>query len=285
MGVMPLCAQELTPDPEPAGTVVGTATDEAQAQGEGQILTREADGMEMVFVPAGEFQMGSTDQQIDHAVQLCSEYRDDCKRESYEDEQPAHTVVLDAFWLDRTEVTNSQYQGCVKAGVCDETIFADDPDFDGEDQPVVAADWNHAQTYCEWVGARMPTEAEWEYAARGPEGQVYPWGNDFDASLGNFAGTGDGYEYTAPVGSFPDGASWVGALDLSGNVWEWVSDWFGPYAAEQQVNPTGPDWGDRGVLRGGSWKNTAADVRGADRGWSMLSDWFSFYGFRCAANP
>jgi formylglycine-generating enzyme required for sulfatase activity len=285
MGVRPLPAQELPPDLQTAVAVVGTATAQAQAQRKGQILTRETDDMEMVYVPAGEFQMGSTDQQIDYAMQLCSESRDDCKRRWYEDEQPVHTVVLDAFWLDRTEVTNSQYQRCASAGVCDQSTFADDSDFNGDNQPVVAVDRINAQTYCQWAGARLPTEAEWEYAARGPEGQVYPWGNAFDASRGNFSGTGDGYEYTAPVGRFSEGASWVGALDLSGNVWEWVADWHGYYPTERQVNPTGPAWGDRGVLRGGSWKNTSANVRGADRGWSNLSDWFSFYGFRCARNP
>ena len=232
------------------------------AEATGDTWTRPADGMEMVYVPSGEFQMGRND--------------------GAGDEKPVHTVALDGFWLDRTEVTNSQYRQCVAAGVCSASENEDDPRHNGDDQPVVYVDWNDAQRYCQWAGARLPTEAEWEYAARGPEGRVYPWGGTFDPNRANTRGQDDGYERTAPVGSYPGGASWVGALDMSGNVWEWVADWYGDYPSGKQVNPTGPATGDLKVLRGGSWVDSSLDVRGAFRYWNGLGRWFVSVGFRCA---
>jgi serine/threonine-protein kinase len=238
--------------------------------------TRPADGMAMVYVPEGEFRMGST------------------KGDS--DEEPVHTVALDGFWIDRTEVTNAQYQKCVTAGRCDPSDYVSDSGFNGANQPVVGVSWHDAVAYCEWAGGRLPTEAEWEYAARGPEGLTYPWGNRFDGARLNFCDrscssswmvwkANDGYEYTAPVGSYPDGASWIGALDLSGNVWEWVADWYGTYPSGRQVNPTGPQSGDYRVLRGGSWGNVEDHTRGADRFRNTPSNtYYIFYGFRCGVS-
>jgi serine/threonine-protein kinase len=206
--------------------------------------------MTMVYVPAGEFEMGST--------------------EGNADEQPVHTVALDAFWLDQTEVTNAQYQTCVTAGACDPSSYADESNFNAADQPVVGVSWFDVVDYCTWVGGRLPTEAEWEYAARGPEGFVYPWGDSWQPGLANCDEDDceDGFEYTAPVGSFYQGASWVGALDMVGNVWEWVADWYDAdyYARSPRENPTGPEDGAYRVLRGGSWGNSVDASRCGFRG-------------------
>jgi len=227
--------KEPTPEPTPVPT-------EKPVPSLGDTWTRPTDGVVMVYVPAGEFEMGSDDDDVDYALQLCNAYRGDCRREWFEDEQPVHTVVLDGFWIDRTEVTNAQYQQCVETEVCQAPTTCDwgEPtygDASKSDHPVVCVDWHGAQAYCEWMGARLPTEAEWEYAARGPEGRVFPWGDAFDGTRLNYCDTNcerdwadetvdDGYAETAPVGSYPAGVSWCEALDMTGNVWEWVNDWY-----------------------------------------------------------
>ena len=147
---------------------------------------------------------------------------------------------------------------------------------------MVGVTWYNAVAYCEWADAdgRLPTEAEWEYAARGEQGNKYPWGNEdptcdlaqYEACSGN----------TVPVGSFPDGASWCDALDMAGNVWEWVGDWYGGYSSDPQVNPTGAKTGQYRVLRGGSWRNRAAVLRGANRLWHLPGSGVNYIGFRCA---
>jgi len=183
-----------------------------------QTMVWEKDNSVMVYVPAGEFIMGSDE-------------RDG-------NEQPMHTVYLDAFYIDKTAVTNAQYRKCVEAGACDaprETTDYDNADY--AQHPVVYVNWFQAKAYCEWVGKRLPTEAEWEKAARGTDGRKYPWGNTFDGSRLNFCdknctlswkdpSVDDGYTGTAPVGSYPVGASPYGALDMAGNVYAWVADWY-----------------------------------------------------------
>jgi formylglycine-generating enzyme required for sulfatase activity len=264
-----------TPTPTPT-VVTPTKTPTRAPTPTRTTWVRSADEMVMVYVPAGEFKMGST--------------------EGDDDERPVHAVVLDAFWIDRTEVTNAQYARCVGDSVCDEASFVNNVDFNGDEYPVVGVSWYDANTYCEWAGARLPTEAEWEYAARGEQGYVYPWGDEFDCSRGNFddetqgddylvpGGEGcDGYDRTAPVGSFPTGASWCRALDLAGNVWEWVADWYdaGYYERSPTHNPLGPEEGDGKVLRGGAWDGDLGYLRSAYRGW-YLPSWFVYFGFRCA---
>jgi formylglycine-generating enzyme required for sulfatase activity len=215
----------------------------------GDSRIRPADGAVMVFVPAGQFQMGSTDADPD----------------GRNEEKPAHTVTLDAFWIDKTEVTNGQYRQCVAAGACEEPSCWGNGDLNAADQPVVCITWEDAQAYAVWAGGRLPTEAEWEKAARGTDGRLYPWGDDApDCRAANHKGC---VGRTATVGSYPDGASPYGALDMAGNVWEWVADRYDEvyYSAEPTDNPQGPDAGERRVTRGGSFDMSGYRLRTAYR--------------------
>jgi formylglycine-generating enzyme required for sulfatase activity len=192
-------------------------------------------------------------------------------------------------------VSNAQYGLCVADGDCVASSYADDSDFNAGDQPVVGVSWFDAGDYCAWAGSRLPTEAEWEYAARGPEGFRYPWGNTFDGDLVNYCDNNcqydwrddlndDGYALTAPVGSYsPAGDSWVDAADMAGNVWEWVQDWYGSgyYGQSVAENPMGPENGGTRVLRGGSWVSGAPVVRAAYRGDAYPDGRNDVISFRC----
>jgi eukaryotic-like serine/threonine-protein kinase len=218
-----------------------------------------------------------------------------------EDEQPQHLVDLDAFWIDQTEVTNGEYAMCVADGACiqpKEVFSLTRSNYYGSSQyanyPVIFVGWNQAAAYCKWAGRRLPTEAEWEKAARGPEGWVYPWGNIFDGTLANFCDINcingwklsdydDGYIDTSPVGDYPGGASVYGALDMAGNAYEWVSDWWGTYSRARQSNPTGPVTGSDHIIKGGSWGDDFEHLRAAVRSKISGGDyWMNFIGFRCA---
>jgi formylglycine-generating enzyme required for sulfatase activity/RsiW-degrading membrane proteinase PrsW (M82 family) len=292
----PVLTATPTPTPDLAATQQAQHTQEAPATVAVPPTTAPSTPPDMVYVPAGEFIMGSTVAQVDYALALCSEYiGDQCKRSWFEDERPQHTVYLDAFYIDKTEVTNAQCQACVEAGVCDapsDTTYYDDADY--AQHPVVYASWNDADAYCRWAGKRLPTEAEWEKAARGTDGWTYPWGNTFDGSELNFcdkncpykldASVDDGYAGTAPVGSYQGGASSYGALDMVGNVYEWVADWYDPgyYNQSPGRNPPGPDSGEKRVLHGGSWGNDPSFVRSANRYGNAPDYRNNFVGFRCA---
>jgi formylglycine-generating enzyme required for sulfatase activity len=283
----------LTPTASPSATPTPTPTPTLGAVAP---RTRAADGMVMVYVPGGTFQMGSTDEEVDDALQLCNQYYGDCQRSWFEDEQPAHLVTLDSFWIDRTEVTNAQYRQCVDDGDCPEPGCWDDSNYNAPDRPVVCVSWNDAVAYCEWAGGRLPTEAEWEYAARGPNGNIFPWGDTFDGARLNFCDANctadwkatdydDGYPYTAPVGSYENGASWVGALDMAGNVWEWTSSLYQAYPYRVDDGREDLSSSDSRVLRGGSWGSVANDVRSASR-----LNYTPVYrngniGFRCVGAP
>jgi len=225
----------------------------------GTTKTSPFDGMVMVYVPAGEFVMGS-----DYGEQ---------------DEQPEHTVYLDAYWIDQTEVTYAQFQDFLQ----DES-YATEPCGDGI-RPVACVDWGDAQAYCQWVGRRLPTEAEWEKAAIwDPITQTSldkPWGRSTDCRLANYYGC---IGSTSPVGNYPAGASKYGVLDMAGNVWEWVADKYGSdyYANSPVANPSGPTSGDYRVLRGYSWDDPLHTVSMADRFKQLPIFSGSDLGFRCA---
>ena len=220
------------------------------------------------------------------------------------DEQPVHTVFLDAYWIDRTEVTNAMYTPCVQDGACTQPsspkYFAD-PTF--ADHPVAFVSWSDATAYCTWADRRLPTEAEWEKAATwdrvAKESLIYPWGNDFDCSKGNFDDETqldrfvvpggpdcDGLERSSPVGSFPSGVSPYGVHDMAGNVWEWVADGFfetqNYYAISPASNPMGPEGSAYRVLRGSSWNLNYGYARSAYRLWFGIYDSYDGMGFRCA---
>jgi formylglycine-generating enzyme required for sulfatase activity len=216
----------------------------------------------MVYVPAGEFTMGGD--------------------EGGENEYPAHTVYLNAFYIDKYEVTNAQYRQCVEAGVCDKPRYTTYyGNADCAQYPVVYVSWNDADVYCRWAGKRLPTEAKWEKAARGTDGRMYPWGEGIDCDHAQYSSCpGD----ILPVGSKPAGASPYGPLDMAGNVYEWVADWYdsGYYSQSPARNPLGPDSGTYKVLRGGSWYYPQRCARCAFRDpyypWGRLNR----VGFRCA---
>ena len=253
----------------------------------------------MVLIPAGTFQMGSTTGDVD--------------------EVPVHTVELDAFYIDQHEVTNAKYQAFVAAtghppprGIGYTAVYEllkndyepwNDPGFNHPDQPVTTVTWFDTTAYCEWVGKRLPTEAEWEKAVRGGlEGARYPWGDTEPGNTSaNFADSqtefewrspdvNDGFLFTAPVGTFPPNS--YGLFDMAGNVWEWCADWYSPtYYSDVQGaenpprNPTGPDTGERRVLRGGTWYRAVHTIRNAERVSDFPNSSLNVVGFRCAMDP
>lgn len=205
------------------------------------------DGSRVVWLPAGEFQMGS--------------------RTGDPDEMPVRRVQLSrGFWLSETEVTNAQYAKFLEARPGrPRPQFWDDSRFSQPDQPVVGIGWDDAVAYARWAGGRLPSEAEWEYAARGPESREFPWGADKPSAETAVFGMEYKTEKPAAVGSHTAGASWCNALDLAGNVWEWCSDYYGPYSATTTMDPAGPDAGRDRVVRGGCWSHDPKELRGANR--------------------
>ena len=226
------------------------------------VAPKTVDGAAMVFVPAGEFQMGA---------------------ELMPDERPVHTVYLDAFWMDRYEVSNRLYQACVKAGACrQDPNLSDSGSPANEGLPATLVNWADADAYCKWAGKHLPTEAQWEKAARGTDGRTYPWGNTFDQNIVNSA-----YNLnltTVPVDQFPDGASPYGAFNMAGNVWEWVADWYSEtyYQQSPRQNPQGPASGELKVARGGGYGGTEAVMRTAQRRSIDGIETGRYLGFRCA---
>lgn len=200
-----------------------------------------------------------------------------------DDEKPVHKVYLDAFYMDRYEVTNAQYRKFMDATGHRAPLHWDDSRYNAPDQPVVGVNWHNVSAYTKWAGKRLPTEAEWEKAVRGGlTGKKYPCGDKFTHDGANCNGTGgrNRWEYTAPVGSFsPNG---YGLYDMSGNVREWCADWYGSYSSSPQNNPTGPGSGAWRVLRGGSWHCRDDCLRCANRYGYFPSETCNLIGFRCA---
>ncbi len=288
----------------PAGAAVASAnpsaaatpqagTAETPAAGTGRIWSQT--NMVQVYVPAGEFTMGSD------------------AEGAQPNAKPAHQVALDAFWIDQTEVTNRMYLACITAGVCtppeqgpnktgkgkgdigsgwkrqsvEGALLAQAYDLpEAADLPVIDVSWDQAKQYCAWAGETLPTEAQWEKAARGTDGRMFPWGDAIPTRylVNNY------YGQPVQVGSYPAGASPYGTLDQAGNVWEFVADWYGRdyYASSPQQNPTGPDEGFAHVIRGSSY--AAVDAAG----W-MIATFSRYYegapgntshvGFRCVSAP
>lgn len=200
-------------------------------------------------------------------------------------EYPERALRMDAFGIDRTEVTNAAYRACVRAGACDAAPYLEDPRLGAPDRPVVGVSWLDAKRFCGWAGRRLPTEAEWEYAARGGDLRKWPWGHAFDPERANTRAPDDDHAKTAPVGSFPEGASPFGVLDMAGNVAEWTADVFEPtwYRVDDtRANPTGPAEGRERVVRGGSWADGRHRVRVSARVGKGPTEVDDATGFRCA---
>ena len=270
---------ELTPMPlPPTMTNTSTITPPSTATSLPPTFTPSPfPAAKSVLVPAGEFKMGEGGGLNDA-------------------EKPVHVVYLDAFYIDQYEVTNAFYKTCVDAGICQPPLdfssatrsrYYGNPKFDN--YPVIYVDWDMASIYCEWRGVRLPTEAEWEKAARGTDKHTYPWGEEIDLTHANYDGLNQlGVGDTTAVGSYEKGKSGYDVYDMAGNVWEWVADWFdkeyyGTLGANA-LNPQGPASGENHVMRGGSWFSTDYYVRSAFRG-KFPASTGNTVGFRCASLP
>jgi sulfatase modifying factor 1 len=268
------------------------------------VVALEAPKRSRVRIAGGSFIMGSTADGIQRAISLCMTevFRSACREPNFirqfVAETIAHEVSLSPYDLDRTEVTVAAYDRCVATGACTPPGFRpDDPRYDHPDFPVTYVRWTDASAYCKWAGGRLPTEAEWEFAARGGAQHDFPWGNIYNPHLANHGALAadesdktDGFLGIAPVGSFPDGRTPAGILDMAGNVAEWVSDFYDTssdddsgYPPAEKSNPTGPTSGAFHVVRGGSYLQGAAWMRTAAR--TGVSDVRTpTVGFRCAAD-
>jgi formylglycine-generating enzyme required for sulfatase activity len=236
---------------------------------------------EMVAIPAGEFIMGA---EPNIGYQECVKYYSSCKKESYVDESPPHKVELNAFYLDKYEVTQKDF----------ERVMGTNPSkYKGGDRPVEQVTWSEAKDYCQRAGKRLPTEAEWEKAFKGGKNSIYPWGDLFASGKTNICDRNcgrpwksgkfdDGYSTTSPVGKYP--ANNYGLYDMAGNVWEWSADWYGEgyYKNSPRSNPKGPAAGGERVVRGGSWDNRPSYSRTANRDSFGPTNRYYFVGFRCA---
>jgi serine/threonine-protein kinase len=252
--------------------------------------------MVQVYVPEGDFLMGAADSDLDAK-------RTTAGGRAYP-ENPQHIVYLDSYWIDKYEITNRQYALCVTAGACQlpwvtssytYDKYYGNPEYDN--YPVIWVNWFKVRDYCAWAGRRLPTEAEWEKASRGTDGRMYPWGNEPpDGTRANFCdvnctrthaleSVNDGYPDTAPVGSYPAGASPYGAMDMSGNVWEWVNTLIAPYPYDANDGREDPNSPDERAWRGGPWSNGWWWMRSSVRYRSV--NWYQWYvlGFRCASTP
>lgn len=231
------------------------------------------DGAPMVLIPEGHFDMGTR-------LEI-GEF----------DERPMRRIYLKSYYIHIHEVNNERYQRFVRATgrrKQDVMVFFDDlAELMGPEQPAVGVSWIDADAYCRWAGGRLPTEAEWERAARGEDQRMWPWGNEFRKGYANLRGNEDGYQYTASVESFEPGRSPYGLYHMAGNLSEWVSDWYDEffYKEGQVTLPKGPAHGKAKVHRGGSWNDALNGIRTTKRGAISPERSDAIVGFRCAADP
>jgi len=283
---------------EPAATVLPSATIVPTTEGPqvGDTRISDIDQMEQVYIPAGEFLMGTNDAEAPTTITIWHDYP----------EIPQHAIYLDGYWFDKYEVTNGQYALCVDAGGCEplpsvasETrpSYYDNPEY--SNYPVIWVNWYMAQAYCQWAGRILPTEAQWEKAARGTDGNRYPWGNDFltdpladeRANLCDidcprtFANElwNDGFGDTSPVGSYPAGASPYGVMDMSGNVWEWTTTIISLYPYDPNDGREDQEVVEDRIWRGGTYSNGPWYLRTTVRHFSPQWYWNLNLGIRCAS--
>ncbi|MCC6973861.1 MAG: SUMF1/EgtB/PvdO family nonheme iron enzyme, partial [Anaerolineae bacterium] len=275
--------QQTTPVPN-ATTIPSVKTNK-----EWKPVEKDFNDVTMMLVPPGCFMMGSSEEQIDYAFELAKKsYNNSAQREWFDDEKPAHEICFEQpFWIDKYEVTQAQFEQL--GGKAVNASF-----FTGNNLPRENITWFESKAFCEARGARLPTEDEWEYAARGPEGLIFPWGNTFDGTRLNYCDANceypfrdklndDGYQYTAPVGNYLGEVSWVGALDMSGNVLEWVSSLYQPYPFKtNDGRESTSDTNSFRVVRGGGWYLMAFVLRAAIRNGVTPVNVFNGIGFRCA---
>lgn len=229
----------------------------------------------MVLIPKGPFYIGSSEKDIDWIVEtFFAESRD-----WYLDETPSQALYLNQFFIDKYEVTVGKYQKFLEETRRTKPKHLDNPKYNSPNQPIIGVTWQDAADYCSWLGKRLPTEAEWEKAARGDDGRRYPWGNDVDIKKANVRGTKDSFRYSSPVGNFPEGQSPYGVMDMAGNVFEWTQDWYKPFPGNESRNDL---YEQRlKVVKGGSWKANMDLARSALRGKRFPYQSADHVGFRC----
>ena len=253
----------------------------------------------MIRIPTGTFKMGSSFVENKRHLKGCRKYDKSCELWWFNDEYPDRLIFLDSYWLDIYEVTNEKYLEFVLATghrfaldqTCETDKCRDGNLWQGasfppriKHQPVTQVSWHDADAFCRWRGKRLPSEAEWEKAARGPSGNLYPWGAGSPKNRATYGRKWRGVFTMTDVGTYSQGTSLYGVHDMAGNVWEWVDDWYDLkyYNWRRKKNPRGPAEGDFKVVRGGSWVNYPDTLRSSFRRWSQPEVRFNDTGFRCA---
>jgi formylglycine-generating enzyme required for sulfatase activity len=278
-----------SPLPRKGGAVSESGSSAAPAAGQVRV---DEKGIEQVWVPAGSFLMGTDDASIEV---LRAQNPPAFVIGELPSEQPQHEVRLTSgYWIDKYEVTNKAFRAFVEDGGYRNKDWWSESGWawlstqsldqlpryclgNLPENPIACVTWYEAEAYARWRGGRLPSEAEWEFAARGPQSLMYPWGQEFDSSRCNVLDN----QGLQPVGSYPTGASWVGALDMAGNVMEWVQDWLGPYSSNTAENPIGPASGKVKVEKGGWWGGPPSAARAAYRHFEDPPEYGDFHiGFR-----
>jgi len=302
--------KEASPEPSESGSLPSETDPPAEIEEAKPVEVEQPKSLDLVvppsmaLIPAGEFTMGNNLQGAAAAVELCKGTfgePEKCVLKWYIEEVPRHSVLLGSFLIDQLEVTNQQYQGCVDAGTCKKINYSDcslyknvarnakaiPAELKQGDHPAVCVSWEQADTYCQWNNKRLPTEAEWERAASGGIGNIFPWGDEWGVSYANWGekagwGDNDGYKYTSPPGSFPSGLTKEGVADLSGNVWEWTGDWYHVDNYLERRFPLGASSGADRISRGGSYRVSSGAMRAQSK--LLVKDGKAdiSVGFRCA---